>query len=380
MEDEDSQEPALAHRANVRLHRRRRRRIKPDSEIVLLCNPRAGGRWRELAGILDCEEARNTRRIVTDSVEDVAAALAELESDTKLICIYGGDGTIQRILDRMTAHELEGVSLALLGGGTMNVTSRWLGMSRKPVSNFRHVIRAYQTGQLLHREIPVLNVSTGGEAYRCFSFGMGPIVRILDAYESGRKGKVAALGIAARAASAALLKWPPAFEKMLEPMKALVKVDGEALPDEDFVAVVANVTGQINPGVEPFSAVRTRDSFHLAAYSVSAREFAAALPMLVRGWLPIDVGELLLKGFGNKETKSKTLGIPADPRYLNVTAKEIVVESESETLYTVDGELLESSGPIKVSVGPTLRLCSGPGATEKLRLVAENAVRRSRGN
>ncbi len=374
MAEADPPDPALAHRANVR-RRRRRRRVKAESEIVLLCNPRAGGRWRELAGILDCEEAQNARRIVTDSVEDVAAALAELESDTKLICIYGGDGTIQRILDRMTAQELEGVSLAFLGGGTMNVTSRWLGMSRKPVLNFRHVVRAYQTGQLLHREIPVLNVATGSEFYRCFTFGMGPVVRILDAYERGRKGKVAALGIAARAATAALLNWPPSFEEMLEPMKAVVRVDGEELSDSEFVAVFANVTGQLNPGVEPFTTERTRDSFHLAAYSVSAREFATALPMLMRGWLPIDVAGLLAKPFGGSDNDTKTLGMPADPRYVNSIAKTIEIEA-SERLYTVDGEVLETDAPIKVSVGPMLKLCAGPGATEKLLLRAERAVKR----
>jgi hypothetical protein len=51
------------------IFQRRKRKHKADAEIVLICNPRAGGRWKELAGILDSEEAAFTRRIVTDSVE-----------------------------------------------------------------------------------------------------------------------------------------------------------------------------------------------------------------------------------------------------------------------------------------------------------------------
>ncbi len=344
----------------------------------MLCNPRAGGRWRELARILDSEEARYTRRIVTDSVEDVAAALAELESDTKLVCIYGGDGTIQRVLDRMTAHELEGVSLALLGGGTMNVTSRWLGMARKPAANFRHVVRAYRSGELLHREIPILEVETGDEFYRCFTFGMGPVVRLLDAYESGRKGKVAALGMAARGISAAWLKWPASFRDLLAPMRARVALDGEDLPYDEFSAVFANVTGQINPGVEPFTAPRTRDSFHCAAYAVPAREFATALPMLIRGWLPVDVGELVSRAFGGGNSHNDGDGggvLPTDPRYVNRVAKQLVIDSD-EALYTVDGELLNTAGRVTVRVGPSLRLAAGPRLDQKLRLVAESAVRR----
>ncbi len=344
---------------------------------MLLCNPRAGGRWRELATILDCDEAKFTRRIVTDSVEDVAAALGELESDTKLVCIYGGDGTIQRVLDRMTAGELEGATLALLGGGTMNVTSRWLGMASKPVSNFRHVVRAYRSAELLHRELPVLEVGTNDEVYRCFTFGMGAVVRILDAYERGNKGKIAAVGMAARAVSAAWLKWPGGFRDILAPMKAQVTLDGELLPYDEFSAVFANMTGQINPGIEPFKREgRVRDGFHCAAYAVSSREFVAALPMLIRGWLPLDARQLLARIFkaGDPDT-TRPNGLPTDPRYVNRVTKHLTIDTE-ERLYTVDGELLESNGPISVRVGPTLKLAAGPRFNEKLRLVAESAVGR----
>ena len=51
---------------------KRPRKVKQEAEVVLICNPRAGGRWKALAGILDSEEARHVRRIVTDSVEDIA--------------------------------------------------------------------------------------------------------------------------------------------------------------------------------------------------------------------------------------------------------------------------------------------------------------------
>lgn len=363
-------DPAVAHRRQAR-RARRRRRIKPEAEVVLLCNPRAGGRWRELARILDSEEARYARRIVTDSVEDVAAALGELGDDTKLLCVYGGDGTIQRVLDRLTADELSQVKLALLGGGTMNVTSRWLGFSTKPANNFRHVVRAYRSGQMLQREVPILEVETGQEFYRCFTFGMGPVIRLLDAYERGRKGKVAAVGVAARAAATALLGLPTSYDELLEPMTGTVTLDGEPLPYDSYAAVFANVTGQINPGVEPFATERTRDSFYCAAYAVSAREMAAALPMLIRGWLPVDLRQLLTRPF----SRDRESVLPTDPRYVNRPARELRIESP-ERLYTVDGEILETSEPISVRVGPLLQLAAGPAFNEKVRLAAEAAVKR----
>ena len=81
----------------------------------------------------------------------------------------------------------------LICGGTMNVTARWCGLKGTPQENFRAVARAYMAGNLLQREVPLLNVSQRGVTHRGFTFGMGPIVRILDAYERGRKGKAAAI-------------------------------------------------------------------------------------------------------------------------------------------------------------------------------------------
>lgn len=44
-------------------------------DVVLLCNPQAGG---ALAGVLDSVGAKGVRRIVTDEIDDVAAALSDV--------------------------------------------------------------------------------------------------------------------------------------------------------------------------------------------------------------------------------------------------------------------------------------------------------------
>ena len=167
--------------------RRWNRQVKRESEIVLLCNPRAGGRWKELARIFDSEEAQHVRRIVTDSVEDIAPAVRGLGDDARLLCIYGGDGTIQRILDHIfdNGNLNEDTVLALLGGGTMNVTSRWLGFGSSPGNNFNHVVSSFRSGDLLLKQVPLMEVRVGDKVHHGFTFGIGPIVRILDAYENG---------------------------------------------------------------------------------------------------------------------------------------------------------------------------------------------------
>lgn len=334
---------------------RRKRKHKAEAEIVLICNPRAGGRWKELAGILDSEEAQYVRRIVTDSVEDIAEAVGETSQDAKLLCIYGGDGTIQRILDRLNPTRMH---LALLGGGTMNVTSRWCGFSSNPAESFIHVVRGYRSGDLMFKEIPLLEVKSGPEVRRGFTVGMGPIIHLLDAYENGKKGKVAAVGTALRAISAVWTKWPQDYRDLLRLMEAQVIVDGEKLEHERFAAVFANVTGQINPGVEPFVDQRSRDTFFYAAAAVSAREFTVAMPMVMRGWMPPDKYALFQPGRLPERFKNPALF--SDPRYVNKSGKRLEIKTD-DPLYTVDGEIMEArDGGITVELGPMVRLAVGP--------------------
>lgn len=331
------------------------------AEIVLICNPRAGGRWRELAAILDSEEARHVRRIVTDEVDDIGPALAAIGRDAGLICIYGGDGTIQRVLDRLSPDEQqEGVRLALIGGGTMNVTSRWCGFDRSPAENFRQVVSAYQSGDLLLREVPLLEVERGELRLRGFTFGMGPMVRVLDHFERGKKTKGRAVALAMRSMAAAWLRRPSGLGALMKEMEADVELDGERLAYQRYAALFANVTGQINPGITPFVAERTRDSFYCAAYAADSREVALALPFLARGVLPIDAVSLL-KQLAPWNWAERA-GRPTDPRYVNRIASRMSIRT-SEPLFTMDGELWSSAVErIEVKIGFWLRLAVSPTA------------------
>ncbi len=352
--------------------RRWKRQVKRESEIVLLCNPRAGGRWKELAHIFDSEEAQHVRRIVTDSVEDIAPAVEALGEDARLICMYGGDGTIQRILDHMFAHENfnEDTVLALLGGGTMNVTSRWLGFGKSPGNNFRHVVNRFRSGDLLLKEVSLMKIKVGDRLHHGFTFGIGPIVRILDAYERGPKGKPAALKLGAQCVAGAF--FGVGSQDMFEMMDAKVTLDDEVLPYGKFATVFANVTGQINPGIEPFTSERTRDSFHTAAYAVSAREFALNLPLIVRGLLPIDLTGMLRKWGKGKLSDA----LDTDPRYVNRPSSRLLIETD-EPIYTVDGEILQKpDGPIEITIGPSIKLAVGPQTSIQQTLqAAKSAIR-----
>jgi diacylglycerol kinase family enzyme len=334
-------------------------------DIVLLCNPIAGGRWKELASILDSDQARFVRRVVTDSIDDIVPAIVALSHRTKLLCVYGGDGTIQRVLDALHASSRIGEppQLAFIGGGTMNVGARWCGLTHSPTHNFRSIVSAYRRGELAMREVPLLRVNDGEGIHHGLTFAMGPLVRILAAYEDGRKGKVAAVAAGLRGLAAAWSGRPKDWRPIVAEMAATVTLDDERLPFERYVAVVCSVMSTINPTVEPFARARSPETFHCLAYAVSPREFLWAMPLLWRGYLPVAARSLLRPASTFKQLGLSYFGkgvVPSDPRYVNCTAKRLFVEATDE-VYTVDGEIHPLKGhTVEVSLGPLVRLAVAP--------------------
>jgi len=297
---------------------------------------------------------------VTDSIADIGPALHSLSKRVKLVCIYGGDGTIQKILTEIfrTLGD-DNPPVALIGGGTMNVTARWSGWTESPEANFREAVRAYQTEKLLTREVPLLSIQQGARVEYGFTFGAGTPIRVLAEYERGSKGKLGALRIAARSISAIWSGAPVDVAPTLEQMTADIAVDGIPLPYNKYTALFCNITGQVNRLVRPFAVERQRDTFLMLAYTATPRELSTLLPFLLRGMLPIDAKSMIkplstwtqigLSYFGKGS-------LPLDPRYVNRTASELELRTQ-EQVYTIDGEIFESTGePFTVRLGPTLRL------------------------
>jgi hypothetical protein len=243
----------------------------------------------------------------------------------------------------------------------MNVTASWCGMRRSPAENFRQVMRAWWADRLLLREVPVLAVTQAGETQYGFTFGAGPLVRVLERYEQGTKSRAKAVQLGVRLVIGAVSGISRQMQPILREMEAHITVDGQRIAYDRFAAVFANVTGAINPFVEPFSSERTRDSFHFLAYATSTREFAMMAPLLARAKLPIDPRTLLHP----ISTWRKALlslvgrdGLPTDPRYVNHPARTLVLETD-ERHYTIDGEVLPSrGGRFEVGLGPPLQVAT----------------------
>jgi hypothetical protein len=208
--------------------------------------------------------------------------------------------------------------------------------------------------------VPLLSIQQGQRVEYGFIFAAGSPIRILNEYEQGKKGKIAALQFAARTIGAVFSK-APLVESSMESMRARITVDGQPLPYDKWVISCCSITGSLQIGMHPFVGERLSETFHMLAYAADPREIAVLLPFLARGMLPIDPKSLLRPVSSATHIALSYLGkgslpLPLDPRYINRPVRQYELETD-EKVFTIDGEVFRSTGEsLRLSLGPSLRL------------------------
>jgi diacylglycerol kinase family enzyme len=148
---------------------------------VLIENPKAGrvspGSLRVAERAL---EATFELELVTTNARGHAAALAHqaVEAGAKTIIAYGGDGTVNEIVNGMigTADSTD-VVLAVLPGGTTNVLARNLGYPNDLVEATAHLIDLVEKGAAKRLKIGRITAqSEHGRLQRDFTFAAGLVL------------------------------------------------------------------------------------------------------------------------------------------------------------------------------------------------------------
>ena len=163
---------------------------------VLIENPKAG---RSSPGSLRVAEraleATFDLELVTTNARGHAAALAReaVEAGAKTVIAFGGDGTVNEVLNGLlSGSESTNVTLGVLPGGTTNVLARNLGFPNDLVEATARLIEIVERGE--PRRLPVGRIVADGEhghLARDFAFAAGlvfdaEIVRRVNASRRGR--------------------------------------------------------------------------------------------------------------------------------------------------------------------------------------------------
>ena len=303
------------------------------------------------------------------SVAALAAIAAEVESvGFEVVAIAGGDGTVQHVvtaLDRACGGKLP--LLALLGGGAYDSLAA-LGGSGDAEVRLRRLSVALASGvpMLLEppesRLFPFSLLQPGGREFlrvverdtlrvggACgFRLGVGlPVVFVEAVYQAGG-GRSAGLRTLVRAASSSMVKGPFA-RALYRPLPVTVWVDGDEWPALPLYGMVCSTVEEAGLGLRPFRRALEQPGFFQAlGLTAGPRAFALELPRLLLG-LPARRDRLL-------DSVAERVELRPSLRHAPDHSLPHSGTGPGGLRYLLDGELLDSPGPLTVGLGPRIRV------------------------
>jgi hypothetical protein len=230
----------------------------------------------------------------------------------------------------------------------MNTVANSIGVPPgKPDGLLQRLVNAYArraVEPLHHAERYTMRVAPaqgdgGGKAQFGFLFGTGVVHGFLaEYYGSGEPSPFVALKILARASASAFVGGEM-IRRMAAPFRGTVTLDdGTRWAERDYLAVAAGTIAQIGLDFKPFHRFDERSpdgggAFHVLGIHASPTAFVLELPRVHRG-RPMRPGRA----------------------YDAVSTGMLVESTLGPVRYMIDGDLHVSESPVRVTMGPRVRL------------------------
>lgn len=338
-----------------RFPRLRSKKLKPGEEIVALTNPHAGrgkdsskalkeGTLKKLTEVFPGGDYRGQvvgRIRETEDLEDLDRAIGEMvENPPKLIIVLGGDGTVQKTIDRIIKRFVAAAKpipmIMILGVGTVNAIRGALELlGNDPEKGRDRVFEKIRRGEpldVIHRRVLKVNDDYG------FIPGVGIVVRVLERYylTPAPRGFWPALKTVAWAI------WNE-FARLLPPWRRKSIADRfgvryELWSDDRIVlkgegtasAVIASSVEQVGLGNKlTHRALEWPQHFHVIISNMGLWRSALNLPNMF-------------------------LGAPLIGDVKDEIVTKAVLEFDRPMAYTIDGEMFDPVERLVIETGPLL--------------------------
>ena len=307
--------------------------------IGLLNNLRAGRSQRRVSKLLQYLKGHpDVISVETDSALAVGEALSDLaQKEVELLAINGGDGTLQHALTEILAQDgFEGrvPLIAPLRGGRTNMSALDLGAHRDPIKGMAALIAATREGTLSERllERRVLRVEHGADkrVLHGMFFGGGMIYRAIELNHQLFKQDARSQGVLGATLVTAGLTARACFgdnQGILAPNKSQILVDGQLLPQGEFLMVISSTLDRLFARMRPFWGAGP-GGVRFTSIASDAARFSRACPGILRGAPRAFVTEE--NGYTSRNAKC--------------------VELRFDCGFTVDGELVPSDSGRVVTI------------------------------
>jgi len=299
--------------------------------LGMINNPLSGQNSRR--GLLDRVRALLTAHprvahFEENSFDGMGHAVEELlRSETELIIVNGGDGTVQAVLTALLRSPLPASLplLAVLPGGSTNTTARNVGYGRRPLRALQHLLDEAARGVLAGtvEQRAVLRVDADAEPQYAMLFGAGAVYHGIafarrEVESRGLRGQLGA-GVAV----ATFLSHVVAGNggQLFPPLHAEIRVDGQpVLAPEPYFGILTSTINRQVLGISPYWGVGP-GRLRFSSLSYAPRRLPRAIVPILRG--------------------RPSVHLRPELGYRSVNADEVCLTFDSG--YTLDGELFEPS-------------------------------------
>jgi diacylglycerol kinase (ATP) len=261
--------------------------------VGVLINPESGTNRESLQALLHVlDEYQPTIHRYIVGPASIAGALATMAAQqVDVLAVCGGDGTVQAVLTALFHNGPFTVlpSLALIAGGTSNMTAADVGVGGKPARALRRVLAWSEgrgpTGQVVRR--PILRVDGGAGSAPQFGmfFSAAGIVEVTRARWATRqqaRSKPMRGGLGTAVTVGRYLLGLTLGRRVVEPTPITVRLDGRSYSANNYLALFITTLERLNPGIRPYWG-EGQGPLRYTAVAYQPRNLLLAAPSLIRG-------------------------------------------------------------------------------------------------
>ena len=257
----------------------------------IISNPNSGSNQKKFSRIQHhVDGQRGVPHEIVTNADDVVRALEELaRRDVNLIVVNAGDGTIQAVLTALFHHRPYQTLplLALLSGGTTNMTPKDLGLRGSRIQALARIRAWSQSGGsegfIVRRPILRLQHPTIHRPLYGLFFGAASIAKGIDLFHArihgtGLKGNPANALILARFLVAIAAR----DLDQLGAARATITVDGKPLPAEHFILILTYTLERLIFGMQPHWG-HEDGALRFTAAAATSRHFLRVMAAMCQG-------------------------------------------------------------------------------------------------
>jgi diacylglycerol kinase family enzyme len=269
---------------------------------------------------------------VTNSVAEIDPVIKDFKKlGIPYVAVCGGDGTHHHVLSRfINIYKKNTLPPILhLRAGTMNTQPRTINLKGKPGRILKRLIALLKKNG--NPKLFIRDTIRVGDKY-CFIFGTGMTANFLAEYYKGEgTGPKKAVKTIAKAIRG--VAFGADVGSLFDRLDCKVVIDGNLVPHNDFIAVIASTVDDIGIGFKAMHRAYEKDgTFHILSVGCEPS-------VIVKNLIKIKTGTPV-----------------CHPYVFDNIGKKVEITSNKKIFYQMDGDLYETKGKLVAEIGPPVRL------------------------